>query len=369
MAEIVLENIVKNFGKLIAVNNLNLDIKDKEFVVLLGPSGCGKTTTLRMISGLELPDEGKILLDGEDVTFQRASKRDIAFVFQLYALYPHMTVYGNMAFPLKTQGFGRAKVNAEIKRAAELLRIGHILNKKPKELSGGDMQRVALGRALVRRPKAFLLDEPIGTLDAKFREEMRTELKKLHVDIGATTVYVTHDQVEAMSMGDKVIIMNKGNLQQVGTPGEVYHNPVNLFVANFIGSPGMNFIECIPVKDESGKVLLKIAALDQVIDVPEDLEKLIIEKKKIDCDLILGIRPEDINLEFKEYKNYLKTEVYITETLGSYNIIDLKIGISTIRARTLPTISPDIGTVCYAGLEMGRVTLFDKKTENSIMKN
>ncbi|MBM3699722.1 MAG: ABC transporter ATP-binding protein [Actinobacteria bacterium] len=369
MAEIVLENIVKRFGNLVAVNNLNLRIEDKEFVVLLGPSGCGKTTTLRMISGLELPDEGKILLDGQDVTFKRASRRDIAFVFQLYALYPHMTVYGNMAFPLKTQGFSKEKVDEEIKMAAGLLKIDHILNKKPRELAGGDMQRVALGRALVRRPKAFLLDEPIGTLDAKFREEMRTELKKLHVDIGATTVYVTHDQVEAMSMGDKVVIMNKGDLQQIGTPSEVYHNPENLFVANFIGSPGMNFIECMPVKDEGGNVTLKMTDVNQVIELPDNLQKIIIKNNKIDHELILGIRPEDINLEFKECKNYINAEVYIIETLGSYNIIDVKLGKYTIRVRTLPTVSPDIGTGCCIGLEMNSITLFDKKTEKSIMKN
>ena len=195
MSEIVLENIIKRFGSLIAFNNLNLYIKNKEFVVLVGPSGCGKTTTLRMI------------------TFKRASQRDIAFVFQLYALYPLMTVYSNMSFPLRTQGYSKTKIEEEVNRAAEILKIKHILNKKPKELSGGDMQRVALGRALVRRPKVFLLDEPIGTLDAKFREEMRTELKKLHVDVGATTVYVTHDQVEAVTMGDKVVVMDKGVLQ------------------------------------------------------------------------------------------------------------------------------------------------------------
>src|SRR5665811_1339571 len=267
MAEIVLENIYKRFGNLTAVNNLNLEIKDTEFVVLLGPSGCGKTTTLRMISGLELPDEGKILLDGEDVTFKRASQRDIAFVFQLYALYPHMTAFGNMSFPLRAQGFSKEKINEEVNSAAELLKIKHILGKKPKELAGGDMQRVALGRALVRRPKVFLLDEPIGTLDAKFREEMRTELKKLHVDIGANTVYVTHDQTEAMSMGDKVAVMEKGVLQQIGAPQDIYYGPKNLFVAKFIGSPGMNFVTCVPFKDGNGKVSLKIIATDQTVAV------------------------------------------------------------------------------------------------------
>ncbi len=367
MAEIVLKNIVKKFGDLVAVNHFNLDIKDREFVVLLGPSGCGKTTTLRMISGLEIPDEGKILLDDEDVTFKRASQRDIAFVFQLYALYPHMTVYGNLSFPLRTQRYSKKKIEEEIQRAAEILKIKHILNKKPKELSGGDQQRVALGRALVRRPKAFLLDEPIGTLDAKFREEMRSELKRLHVDIGATTVYVTHDQVEAMSMGDKVVIMNKGFLQQVGTPGEIYHNPNNLFVANFIGSPGMNFIHCIPVKDERGKVLLRITAVDADLMIPDKIQKIILDKGEVDKNLILGIRPEDVSLEFKECENYINTEVYVIETLGNYNIIDVKVGEDIVRVRTLPTVMPDIGTACCIGFDMERIILFDRETEDSIM--
>ena len=367
MAEIVLQNIIKRFGELVAVNNLDLVIKDRDFVVLLGPSGCGKTTTLRMISGLELPDEGKILLDGVDVTKKRAADRDIAFVFQLYALYPHMTVYGNMAFPLRTQGVKKAVIDQEVDRAAELLKIKHILNKKPKELAGGDMQRVALGRALVRRPKAFLLDEPIGTLDAKFREEMRTELKKLHVDVGATTVYVTHDQIEAMSMGDKVVVMNNGFLQQVGTPGEIYHNPVNLFVANFIGSPGMNFLDCDAIKDESGKVSLNINEIDKMFEIPQNLQEIIINENLVGSKVVLGARPEDLILEFKDSPNFIKTEIYVIETLGTYNIIDLKVGSETLRVRTLPSVAPDIGLTCFVGFDMSRISLFDKKTEKSIL--
>ena len=367
MAEIILKDIVKKFGNLVAVNHLNLDIKDKDFVVLLGPSGCGKTTTLRMISGLEFPDEGQIILDGVDVTKKRASDRDIAFVFQLYALYPHMTAYGNIAFPLKTQGVKKRIIEEEVNKAAELLKIKHILNKKPRELAGGDMQRVALGRALVRRPKAFLLDEPIGTLDAKFREEMRTELKKLHTDIGATTVYVTHDQIEAMSMGDIVVIMEKGILQQVGTPSDIYHNPTNLFVANFIGSPGMNFLKCFPIKDESGVVSLKIVAADTIIKIPENIQKMLLDKKLVDSEMVLGTRPEDVSIEFKECENYIKTKVYIIETLGTYNIIDLKIGEEILRVRTLPSVMPDIGTPCCVGFDMSRISLFDKKTEKSIL--
>lgn len=367
MSEIVLENIVKRFGTLVAVNNFSLTIKNKEFIVLLGPSGCGKTTTLRMISGLEIPDEGKILLDGQDVTSRRASRRDIAFVFQLYALYPHMNVYGNMAFPLKAQGYKRKKIDEEIDRAAKLLKIEHILKKKPKELSGGDMQRVALGRALVRRPKAFLLDEPIGTLDAKFREEMRTELKRLHVDISATTVYVTHDQVEAMSMGDRVVVMDKGILQQVGTPSEIYHNPANIFVANFIGSPGMNFINCLPVKDESGNVSLRISDQDFLLEIPEDIQRTIIDKDKIETDMVLGVRPEDLNIEFKKQENFLSAEVYVLETVGSYNIIDIKIGNNSVKVRTLPTVAPNMGTNCFIGFDMENITLFDKESGKSIM--
>lgn len=272
MAEIVLKNIVKKFGDLIAVNKVNLTINDKEFLVLLGPSGCGKTTTLRSISGLEIPTSGQILLDGEDVTQKRASQRDIAFVFQLYALYPHMTTYGNIAFPLKTQKVNKDTIDAEVKKIADLLQIQHILRKKPKELSGGDMQRVALGRALVRKPKAFLLDEPIGTLDSQFREEMRTELKRLHVDVGATTVYVTHDQFEAMAMGDRIAIMNEGVLQQIGEPHEVYSNPANLFVANFIGSPGMNFLDCTMNKDNNNNIALKMVSDGTTISLPEELQ-------------------------------------------------------------------------------------------------
>jgi len=365
MAEILLENILKSFGKTIAVNNLTLDIKDKEFIVLLGPSGCGKTTTLRCISGLEIPDEGKILLDGEDVTRKRASQRDIAFVFQLYALYPILTAYENIAFPLRAQRYDKQKIKEEVYKVARLLRIEHILNKKPRELSGGDMQRVALGRAMVRRPKAFLLDEPIGTLDAKFREEMRVELKRLHIDIGATTVYVTHDQVEAMSMGDRIAVMNLGVLQQVGTPYEIYTKPKNLFVANFIGSPGMNFINCEPVR-QNGELELKLIEDDIYILIPGNLQKIILDRVHDKKNLVLGIRPEDVTLSLKKEKNFLPAKIYVIEDMGSYNIIDVMLGGETVKVRTLPTLKPDIGSECYIDLDMNRVSIFDRETGNSI---
>ena len=235
MSQIKIVNLQKSFGDFTAVKNSNLTINDKEFFVLLGPSGCGKTTTLRMIAGLELPTSGEIYLGDEEVGMLRASERDIAFVFQLFALYPHMNVRNNLSFPLKMQGYKKSDIKNRVEEAAKLLRIDHILNSNISSLSGGDRQRVALGRALVRRPKAFLMDEPLGTLDAEFRELMCLELKKLHLDIGATTVYVTHDQLEAMSLADRIAVMDKGKILQFGTPREIYHHPENRFVANFIG--------------------------------------------------------------------------------------------------------------------------------------
>jgi multiple sugar transport system ATP-binding protein len=368
MAEIVLQNLVKRFGDTVAVNDVSLTIRDREFLVLLGPSGCGKTTTLRSISGLEIPTAGKILIDGEDVTTRRASQRDIAFVFQLYALYPHMSAYENIAFPLRTQGVPRATIRQEVMKAAELLQITHILNRRPKALAGGDQQRVALGRALVRRPKAFLLDEPIGTLDAAFREEMRTELKRLHVDIGATTVYVTHDQMEAMSMGDRIAIMNLGVLQQVGEPHEVYTNPNNLFVAKFIGSPGMNFLECEAVQGVEGGLALRMAADGSRLAIPPALQALLKEQDLRGRTLILGMRPEDVMLGGQARDSQLTGEVFVTERMGSYNIVDVRLGEEIIRARTLPAVRLEIGVQVSVAFDMERVRVFDKQSEQSLTR-
>src|SRR6516164_7703619 len=242
MAQIRVEKLRKAFQDFVAVAGSDFTIEDGKFFVMLGPSGCGKTTTLRMIAGLELPTEGKILLDGEDVTFRRAAARDIAFVFQLFALYPHMNVAGNIGFPLKCQGMGRREIRERVQETARLLRIEHLLPGKTSKLSGGDRQRVALGRAMVRRPKAFLMDEPLGALDAEFRHLMCSELRDLHDRINATTVYVTHDQLEAMSMADTIAVMNGGRIEQIGSPQEIYDRPASMFVADFIGSPPMNFL-------------------------------------------------------------------------------------------------------------------------------
>lgn len=367
MADIILKDVCKRFRTLTAVNNLNLEIRDKEFLVLLGPSGCGKTTTLRMISGLELPSEGQILLDGEDVTMKRASQRDIAFMFQLFALYPHLTVYQNIAFPLKTQGEKKAFIEKEVKRISNLLQIEQILKRKPKQLAGGDMQRVALARCLIRKPKALLLDEPIGTLDAKFREEMRTELKKLHVDSGSTSVYVTHDQIEAMSMGDRIAVMDKAVLQQVGEPFEVYSNPINLFVARFIGSPGMNFLD-MQVILEGGVISLIFEGDRTAMSIPEFLQDKVKSHHEEDRKLILGIRPEDVTLESPGTENTIGGKVYVLENMGNHKIVDVELaGGTTIRVRVVPKVKISIGDNVAVSFNMEMVRLFDAENGNSIM--
>ncbi len=243
MAEIRIDHLHKAFGDFTAVLDSSFTVANGEFFCLLGPSGCGKTTTLRMIAGLELPTSGRILLGGDDVTFKRAAERDIAFVFQLFALYPHMTVRANIGFPLKCQGMPRAEIRAAVEEAARILRITHLLDRSVGGLASGDRQRVALGRSIVRKPKAFLMDEPLGALDSEFRHIMTGELRQLHNRLGATTIYVTHDQLEAMALADKIAVMNRGVIEQLGTPREIYERPVSLFVADFIGSPPMNFLD------------------------------------------------------------------------------------------------------------------------------
>lgn len=366
MAEIVLKNVYKQFGDFTAVKDLNLEIRNKEFLVLLGPSGCGKTTTLRMISGLELPTSGSIFLDNVDVTQLRASMRDIAFVFQLFALYPHLSVYHNIAFPLKTQSEEKQVIKSEVHRIAKLLQIEHILKKKPKQLAGGDLQRVALGRGLIRKPKAMLLDEPIGTLDAKFREEMRTELKGLHIDSGSTTVYVTHDQVEAMDMGDRIAVMNHSVLQQIGEPHEVYSEPKNLFVAKFIGSPGMNFLK-MSVSREGGKAILTYTGDGTKIDIPDFLDK------KLDCckdvpAIIWGVRPEDVFITADKDISVLYGSVFVIENMGNHKIIDIQLKDGTIvRVRDLPKTNYSIGDNVSIAFDMNMVRLFDAESGDSIM--
>ncbi len=333
MAEIALRDVEKFFGDNYVIRKLNLTVQHKEFVVLLGPSGCGKTTTLRAIAGLEEIDKGDILIDGKPVQKLQPGDRDIAFVFQLFALYPHLTAYENIAFPLRATGETRSEIDGKVRAVAKAIQIEHMLNRRPSQLSGGDMQRIAIGRALVRRPKAMLMDEPIGALDAKLREEMRAELKRLHLENDSTTVYVTHDQVEAMSLADRIAIMNEGVLQQVGTPNEVYQHPANLFVAQFIGSPVMNISKAtVMANGASAKVVL--GENDGAFEFSRDLHQKMAAAHYTQPTLTLGIRPEGVLVLRQSAPGYVPVEAHIIEPLGAYDIVDLRVGSQFIRART-----------------------------------
>ncbi|MFN3461811.1 MAG: ABC transporter ATP-binding protein [Oceanibaculum sp.] len=346
MAEIRVEDLQKRFGDFVAVKSSSFTVADGEFVVLLGPSGCGKTTTLRMIAGLELPTSGRILLGGEDVTFRRAGERDIAFVFQLFALYPHMNVRQNIAFPLKCQGMSRAETARRVAEAGRILRIEHILDKPVSGLSGGDRQRVALGRAIVREPKCFLMDEPLGALDSEFRHVMCGELRGLHDRLKATTVYVTHDQLEAMSMADKIAVMNKGVIEQYGTPQEIYQRPVSMFVADFIGSPSMNFLRfrsALAPGDAAvslGEARIGIPAIREAVPAAE---------------LALGVRPEHVRFDDA---SPLRGEVYGTEYLGTTQIVTVDTDFGQVKARTSSQIRVDPGSRVGLSLDAARLSLF-----------
>jgi multiple sugar transport system ATP-binding protein len=361
MATIELKQVEKKFGDNYAVKPMDLTIQDGEFVVLLGPSGCGKTTTLRMISGLESVTGGKIFLNDRDVTWLHPSERDIAFVFQFYALYPHISARENISFPLRAQGESRESIDKRVTEVAHLLRIEHLLNQRPGNLSGGDQQRIALARALVRRPAAFLMDEPLGALDADFRESMRAEIKQLHIDQHATTVYVTHDQIEAMAMGDRIVVMSEAVVQQVGAPAEVYYNPANLFVAKFIGSPGMNLITG---GYSAGEVTL-----------PGEHNRLSIEPElqpAIDSDLqgqdqvVVGFRPESAQLK---PDGVLSGEVYANELQGAYAVLHVNINSSDIvHIRTDRLVDYPIGARVQFDLDPKMVRFFNPQTEAAIKR-
>lgn len=321
MAQIRINKLQKKFGSFTAVESSTFTIEDNEFFMLLGPSGCGKTTTLRMMAGLELPTSGEIYIDDEEVSMKRASERDIAFVFQMFALYPHMNVRKNISYPLVSQGMPGSQVEQKVMEVAAILGIEDILNKPIGGLSGGDRQRVALGRAIVRQPKAFFMDEPLGALDAEFREHMAEELRTLHNRMGATTVYVTHDQLEAMQMGDKIVVMNHGVVEQFGKPQEIYDWPATRFVAQFIGSPAMNFLD-FEGKIDSGKNTFLLD--DYELPIPRLCEN-------VRGELSLGVRPEHIR--FSDAAKY-RGEVIASEYLGTTKIITIKTLHGAIKART-----------------------------------
>ncbi len=318
MATIELRKVEKKFGAAYAVQPMDLKIGDGEFVVLLGPSGCGKTTTLRMISGLEAVTGGQILLDERNVTWKHPSDRDIAFVFQLYALYPHLKVRDNIAFPLHAQHESKATIDQRVNEVVGLLRIQHLLNERPGKLSGGDKQRVALARALVRRPVAFLMDEPLGALDADLRESMRAEIRGLQLRLKTTTVYVTHDQIEAMAMGDRIVVMSNAVVQQVGTPLEVYANPANIFVARFIGSPGMNLVTG---HYAAGNILLP--GTDNRLPLSPVWDTAISAALDGEGEVTIGFRPEVAHLN---PDGALAGEVYATNMHGAFTLVSVSLG-------------------------------------------
>ena len=354
MSEIRVENVRKVFGDFVAVQASSFVVEDGEFLALLGPSGCGKTTTLRMIAGLELPTDGKILLDGEDVTFNRARERDIAFVFQLFALYPHMNVRKNIGFPLKSQGMGRAEMRTRVEETAKLLRIDHILDRPVSGLAGGDRQRVALGRAIVRRPKCFLMDEPLGTLDAEFRSVMIRELRELHNRISATTIYVTHDQLEAMAMADKIAVMNHGVIEQFGPPQEIYDRPASMYVADFIGSPPMNFIGFNSGLKKGGNEI----AIDHVnIRLPDLAEDV------APGEMALGVRPEHIRLRDE---GGLRGSVYETEYLGTNQIVSIATVDGIVKARVPADRAFSHGQNVGLELDSDRLSVFVKDTGRAV---
>ncbi len=360
MAKVSLRNLTKKFDEVVAVDNVNLEITDQEFVVLVGPSGCGKTTTLRMIAGLEEITKGDIYI-GERLVNNLASKdRNIAMVFQSYALYPHMKVFDNMAFGLKMRKVPKEERKKLVQETSGILGIQDLLARKPKQLSGGQRQRVALGRAIVRKPDVFLFDEPLSNLDAKLRVQMRTELIKLHNSLQSTSVYVTHDQVEAMTMGDRIVVMNNGLIQQVGSPLELYNKPANLFVAGFIGSPAMNFLDCRITK-ENGSLLVETSGFK--IALPEDLAAKVKAANADDC--IFGVRPEDITKKgtgdpSARKSNTVEARINVIETLGKETHLDITAGEDTITAIISPStrVSPEENIELEMNLD--RIHLFNK---------
>ncbi|RWD60017.1 MAG: ABC transporter ATP-binding protein [Mesorhizobium sp.] len=363
MTQIELRGIEKFFGAVQVIHNLNLAIADNEFIVLLGQSGCGKTTTLRAIAGLETIDQGDILIDGKAVQHLKAADRDIAMVFQSFSLYPHMTVFENIAFPLRATRMSSGEVDKAVREIARILRITDLLDKRPSALSGGDMQRVAIGRALVRRPKAMLMDEPIGALDAKLREEMRAEIKRLHVKQGSTTIYVTHDQIEAMSLADRIVIMHEGFIQQVGTPDDVYSHPANLFVAQFVGSPVMNIAEA-GVSEEASAARVTIGEAQTGFEFPRELLSKL--NGHSNGGLTLGIRPEGVLVRHDAAPDYIPVEAQIIEPLGSFDIIDLKVGSKMLRARTKAGYVSGPGEKVHARIDPEQAHFFDTASGKSL---
>ena len=363
MARVVIRNLNKMFNEVHAVKGVNLEIRDREFMVLVGPSGCGKTTTLRMVAGLEAITSGEILIGDTVVNELPPMDRDIAMVFQNYALYPHMSVYDNMAFGLKMRKFARAEIDKRVREAADILGIHNLLQRKPRQLSGGQRQRVALGRAIVRHPQVFLFDEPLSNLDAKLRAQMRVELKKIHERLGTTAIYVTHDQVEAMTLGDRVVVMKDGLVQQVGDPLDLYNAPANKFVAGFLGSPAMNFAT-VSVVD--GHSTIYAVGDGMKLKLPDPVAARL--KPHLGKEVTLGIRPEDLRVVSGGATDDLSFDavVEVVERLGSEILLDVKVGSGTMVAAVDPTVPAKIHDQLRLALSAERMHFFDSRTEAAI---
>ena len=378
MASLSLKHIYKKYpGGVTAVSDFNLEIKDKEFIILVGPSGCGKSTTLRMIAGLEEITDGELYIGDRLVNDVAPKDRDIAMVFQNYALYPHMTVFENMAFGLKLRKTPKDEIRRRVEEAARILDIEHLLDRKPKALSGGQRQRVALGRAIVREPKVFLLDVPLSNLDAKLRAQMRTELSKLHQKLGTTFIYVTHDQTEAMTMADRIVVMKDGLIQQVDSPQKLYDVPCNTFVAGFIGSPQMNFVNSVLIKKD-GKFYVQFGTEDTKttrgvkydIPLPDFKNAKGNLDEYVDKEVIMGIRPEDVHDEprFMELLSdcKVKADVEVTELMGAETFLYLNVQNASFTARVEPTSTARPGDNIDIVLDNRKIHLFDPETQTTI---
>lgn len=366
MGGIILKDIGKIYpGGVEAVSDFNLEIQDKEFIVFVGPSGCGKSTVLRMIAGLEEITSGELYIDGEMVNYVEPKDRDIAMVFQNYALYPHMTVYKNLAFALSLRKMPKNEIDKKVRETAKILQIEKLLSRKPKALSGGQRQRVALGRAMVRDPKAFLLDEPLSNLDAKLRASTRTEITKLHKDLETTFIYVTHDQTEAMTMADRIVVMKDGRIHQVGSPQELYNNPINIFVAGFIGTPQMNFIEARLLRDESNYFL----RIDDInFPLPEDRYSREILKEYLDKEIVVGVRSEDV-VEIDDNRQGLDAKIEVAEHMGSEIFVYIDYKSNKIIAKFDSDLNNSINdrNRIKVAFKMNKIHLFDKETEKNLL--
>jgi multiple sugar transport system ATP-binding protein len=356
VADVEFDEVWKRFSaqSRAAVHGLSLSVPDRELLVLLGPSGCGKTTALRMLAGLEEPDDGDIRIGGKSVVGLEPKDRDVALVFQSYALYPHLSARDNIGYPLKVRNLSREEQQARIDRVANMLAIGHLLPRRPAELSGGEQQRVALARAIVREPRVFLMDEPLSNLDAKLRVHTRTELKTLQRELGTTMIFVTHDQAEAMSLANRIAVLSAGELQQIGTPDDVYNRPANIFVAEFIGSPPMNLM---PGTRKDGSV---VTAGGWRIPVPSGVQAS-------DAEVTVGLRPEGIQIAADDADGAQQAEVVAVEPFGSEVIVDVKVGEQSVKIRTAPDVRPAPGSHIALRADPGAVRLFDRATGDALL--